>query len=303
MTEHRTNGVDLAGDADAGDAAADAADGAAPGYHAGTTLTVRTEVRRQLWRRRTRLALALVLLLPLVLVAAFKLGSGDSDGFASFSALATFSAANFTVFTLGASAGFLLTVVVALLCGDTVASEASCGSLRYLLALPVPRARLLGVKLTVSLLSSAVALVVLTGTALLVGTLAFGAGPLRTPQGEDLAAGEAAWRLAGMVAYLAVSLLLVAALAFWLSTSTDAPLAAVGGAVMVVIVASILDQVAALGAVRSVLPMHYADAWRGLFTDPVQLDGMAKGAVSTVLYAAVFFACAWWTFLRKDILS
>ena len=45
--------------------------------------------------------------------------------------------------------GFLLVVVVALFCGDTVASEASWGSLRYLLAIPVPRARLLGVKLIV----------------------------------------------------------------------------------------------------------------------------------------------------------
>ena len=41
------------------------------------------------------------------------------------------------------SAGFLLVVPVALFCGDTVASEASWSSLRYLLAAPVPRARLL----------------------------------------------------------------------------------------------------------------------------------------------------------------
>ena len=38
-------------------------------------------------------------------------------------------------------------------------------------------------------------------------------------------------RLAGMVGYLAVHLLVVGTLAFWFSTATDAPLAAVGGAV------------------------------------------------------------------------
>ena len=266
-------------------------------------MRVRTEIRRQLTRRRTRLTLALVLALPLVLVAAFALGDDEAGGRSSFAGLATFGAANFTVFTLGASATFLLTVVVALLCGDTVASEASWGSLRYLLAVPVPRARLLGVKLGVSLLTSVLALVLLAVTALVVGGFAFGWGALRTPGGDDLAAGAAAWRIAGMVAFLAVTLLLVAALAFWLSTSTDAPLAAVGGAVMVVIVANILNQVAALGAVRSLLPMHYADAWRGFFGDPVQLEGMAKGAVSTLVYAAVFFVAGWWTFLRKDVLS
>ena len=49
------------------------------------------------------------------------------------------------------SAGFLLVVAVALFCGDTVASEASWASLRYLLAAPVPRARLLRQKLAVAL--------------------------------------------------------------------------------------------------------------------------------------------------------
>ncbi|HZC27833.1 MAG TPA: ABC transporter permease, partial [Actinopolymorphaceae bacterium] len=106
------------------------ADGAAAGFHAEATLTVRTEIRRQWSRRRTRLTLGLVLVLPAVLVGAFKLGTQDSETSASFVGLATSNAGNFTVFTLGAAAGFLLTITVALLCGDTVASEASCGSLR-----------------------------------------------------------------------------------------------------------------------------------------------------------------------------
>ncbi|MEQ4209048.1 ABC transporter permease [Actinopolymorpha sp. B17G11] len=266
-------------------------------------LTVRTEIRRQLSLRRTKLALGLALALPVVLVAAFELGGNDQDDTLSFAALATASGGNFTVFTLGAAAGILLTVIVALVCGDTVANEASCGSLRYLLAVPVPRARLLGVKLVVSLLMSSLALVILAVTSLCVGGAAFGWGSLRTPYGGNLVGADAVWRLAGTVGYLAVTLVLVAALAFWLSTATDAPLAAVGGAVMVIIVSKILNQVDALGVIRSLLPMHYASQWSGLYVDPVRLDGMAKGAFSTVVYSAIFFACAWWTFLRKDILS
>jgi ABC-2 type transport system permease protein len=266
-------------------------------------LTVRTETRRQFSLRRTKLALGLALALPVVLLAAFQLGGSDQDDALSFSTLATASGSNFTVFTLGAAAGILLTVLVALVCGDTVANEASCGSLRYLLAVPIPRGRLLGVKLVVSLLTSFLTLVVLTVTSMCVGGAAFGWGPLRTPDGNNLAGADAVSRIAGMVGYLAVTLILVAALAFWLSTTTDAPLAAVGGAVMVIIVAKILNQVDALGVIRSLLPMHYASEWRGLFLDPMRLDGMAKGGFSTVAYSAVFFACAWWTFLRKDILS
>ncbi|MEQ4204390.1 ABC transporter permease subunit [Actinopolymorpha sp. B9G3] len=272
-------------------------------HRARASLTVRTELRRQFSLRRTRLALGLVVVLPVLLVAAFEFGGDEAGDLWSLAALATFSAANFTVFTLGASAGFLLMVIVALVCGDAVAGDASNGSLRYLLALPVSRGRLLGVKLLASLATSAVALVALTVTALGVGVAAFGRGPLRTPRGDALALAEAAARIGGMVVYVAVTLLVVAALAFWLSTTTDAPLAAVGGAVLVVIVSTILDQVSALGAVRTMLPTHYADSWRGLFDDPMQLEAMARGSLATVIYAGFFLACAWWTFLRKDVLS
>jgi ABC-2 type transport system permease protein len=267
------------------------------------TLTVGTEIRRQLTRRRTRLTFGLLVLLPFVLVAAFELGSDGDAQQQSFIDLATSGAANFTVFTLAVSSAFLLTVVVALFCGDTIASEASWGSLRYLLAIPVPRSRLLAVKLLVGLLSSFTALVVLAVTAFVVGLVAFGWHPLRTPLGDSIPPGAALARTAGMAAFLAVTLLIVAGLAFLLSVSTDAPLGAVGGAVLLVIVSDILDQIDALGVVRNVLPTHFGTGWQGWFADPVQLESMTKGTISALLYATAFVAFGWWRFLRKDVLS
>ncbi|REF36503.1 ABC transporter permease [Thermasporomyces composti] len=264
---------------------------------------VRLELRRQLSRWPTRLAWGLCLALPFVLVAAFHLGDRRGVGEASFADLATAGAANFTVFTVGAAASFLLTVVVALLAGDTVASDASHGTLRYLLAVPVPRGRLLAVKLTVSVLTAMVALLGLVVTTYVVGTLAFGWRPLRTPRGDEMAAGEALGRIVAMTAYVALTLLVVAALAFLLSVSTDAPLAAVGGTVMVVVVGAILDQVTELGPIRALLPLHYADAWWGLFTDPIRLEELAKGGVSTLVYSVAFLVVAWWRFLRADIVT
>ena len=75
--------------------------------------------------------------------------------------LAKGSAANFAVFALFASASFLLVVVVALFFGDTVAAEASWSSLRYLLAAPVPRARLLRQKAIVAGMLSVAAILLL----------------------------------------------------------------------------------------------------------------------------------------------
>lgn len=281
-------------------------DGAA-GYRAGATLRVGTEIRRQLTRRRTQWTLGFLVVLPVILFLAFRFGGNGSDSTddtgTGFVTLAKSGAANFTVFTLYVSASFLLVVVVSLFCGDTVASEASWGSLRYLLAAPVPRRRLLTVKVLVGLLYSAVAMLLLTGVALLVGTLAFGWNPLRTMDGADITAGAAVLRILGMLGYLAVYLMVIAGLASLLSVCTDAPLGAVGGAVLLVIVSGILDQITALGDVRAVLPTHYSDAYLGLLMVPVDTDAMAKGAVSALIYATVFFTGAAWRFLRKDITS
>jgi ABC-2 type transport system permease protein len=285
-------------------------DGAAPGYRPARTLTFATELRRQATRRRTQLTLAFMVVLPLVILVAFELGRRGSGGgggsrgqFAALADIATTGGLNFALFTLLVSASFLLIVVVALFCGDTVASEASWGSLRYLLAVPVPRGRLLGSKLLVSLLYSGVALAVLTGTALLAGTLRYGWHPLRTTVAGEIATDQAVVRLLGIVGYLAVTLLVVAALAFLLSVSTDAPLGAVGGAVLLQILSAILDQITALGDLRVVLPTHYSDAWLGLLSNPVQTDDMVKGAISALAYATVFFAWAWVRFLGKDVVS
>jgi ABC-2 type transport system permease protein len=281
--------------------------GGAAGYRPGHTLTLWTEIRRQASRRRTQLALGFMVLLPLIILLAFQLDSGDDDdGGGEFSALADLAVqggANFTLFALLVSAGFLLVVVVALFCGDTIASEASWGSLRYLLAIPVPRARLLGIKLTAALLYCLAALLLLAGTAMAAGTLRYGWAPLQAPVGGEIPAGQSVLRLLAILGYLAVSLLVVASLAFLLSVSTDAPLGAVGGAVLLQILSSILDQITALGNLRNILPTHYSDAWLGLLSNPMQTDDLVLGCISALAYATVFFSLAWWRFLRKDVVS
>src|SRR5919108_864223 len=177
-------------------------DGAEPvevasGYRAGRTLPLRVELVRQLKRRRTLVMFGILAVLPFVLVAAFAIG-GEPDGEGNRITLldtATASGANFAAVNLFVSAGFLLVVPVALFCGDTVASEASWSSLRYLLAAPVPRARLLWSKLVVGLGLSLAAMVVLPVVALAVGTAAYGWGPLQIPTGGALDTGTATQRL------------------------------------------------------------------------------------------------------------
>lgn len=280
--------------------------GSAQGYDGRRTLPLRVEVARQLRRRRTQLAFAFLVLLPVLVALAFTFGSDPGEPGAAGTALvdlATSGAANFTLFTLFVATGFLLIVVVALFAGDTVASEASWSSLRYLLASPVPRGRLLRQKLLAALGFCAVAVVLLPVVAYVAGGLFFGWDPAQTPLGESFTTGQGLQRLGIAVGYLAVSLLFVAALAFTLGVYTDAPLGAVGGAVMLVIVSNILDAVTALGSLRNALPTHYSYAWTDVLLSPISWDEMVRGALWSLAYSVVLLGLAWRHFLRKDIVS
>ena len=278
----------------------------APGYNPRRTLPLRVEAIRQLRRRRTMVAGLILLALPWILVGAFELGGSPQPGGGApgLVDLAATGGLNFAAFSFFASVGFLLVVAVALFCGDTVASEAGWASLRYLLAAPVPRARLLRQKLVVALGYSAVAVTSFALMSLLAGTVAFGWHPLRLPgTGAVLGPGTAAGRMAIVLAYVLVTELVVAGLAFLLSVSTDSPLGAVGGAVGLVIVSDILDAVTALHRWRQVLPTHWQFAWLDAMQPQITWGGMLEGAAVSVSYALILFALAFRHFRAKDIVS
>ena len=280
------------------------AHGAAPGYRITATLPLRVELVRQLRRRRTVLTLGFLAVLPLLLWLAFRVGQdGRNRGGATLADLATVSGLNFVVFTMFSTVSFLLVVVVALFFGDTVASEASWATLRYLLAAPVPRGRLLRQKAVVAALLSVSALVLLPAMAIAVGVIAYGAGDLISPTGQSLAFLPAVSRLALVPAYLVLQLAWVAGLALLLSVSTDAPLGAVGGAVMVSILSQILETIDALGNLRDYLPTRFNTAWADLLAFPIDWTHLASGAFSGLAYATAFGLAAWWRFATKDITS
>ncbi|MEV5355515.1 ABC transporter permease [Streptomyces sp. NPDC093516] len=277
----------------------------ADGYRAGRTLPFRVELVRQLKRRRTMVMGGVLFALPVILLIAFQVGGdpGGGNNRVNLMDTATASGANFAAVNLFSAAGFLLVIPVALFCGDTVASEAGWSSLRYLLAAPVPRARLLWSKLAVGLTLSFAAMVLLPVVALAVGTAAYGWGPLELPTGGSLSTGTAAQRILIVVAYIMVSQLVTAALAFWLSTRTDAPLGAVGGAVFLTIIGSVLDEVTALGDWRDFLPAHWQYAWLDAVRPQLEWSDMIQGTSVSVTYALVLFALAFRGFARKDIVS
>ena len=280
--------------------------GGIAGYRPERTLRLWVELRRQFKRRRTFGVYLLMAALPLILIGALHLGGGDNgrrNNVINLVDVATASGLNFTLFVLFAASGFFLVVVFALFFGDTVASEASWGSLRYALATPVPRNRLLRQKWYAALVLSVGALLTLVVVSLVAGGLAYGFQDVQTPVGFSLAQGTALVRLGGMVAYLAVHLLVVGALAFWLSTITDAPLAAVGGAVFTMIVFAVLEQVDQLGNIRNWFPSAYGTAWTDLLQTPVDSSDLFRGVIQALVYVAVLTGLGFRHFWRRDVTS
>jgi ABC-2 type transport system permease protein len=280
------------------------------GYSARRTLSVRVELVRQLRRRRTLIAFAVGIALPLIVVAAVKLGPSSSGGGGGFGdgdldlvGLATSGAWNFALTMLFFGSGFLLTIIAAMFLGDSVASEASWSTLRYLLAAPVPRRRLLFAKAAVGLILTASTLVILVAASWIIGAFAFGTSPLTSPLGGSFDVTESWWRIGIVTGYIMIVLLIPAGLAFLMSVLTDVPLGAVGAAVVIVIVVNILDAIEALGSIRTFLPGEYSNAWVGALNTTIDWDTMARGVAYSLIAFGLFALIATLRFDRKDITS
>ena len=119
-----------------------------------------------------------------------------------------------------------LPIAVAVVAGDSVAGEAQAGTLRYLLARPAGRTRLLVAKLVAVLAFVLVTVLVVAGVGYVIGTTLFEAQPTggTSVSGTSLTPGELAGRTLLAIGYVAVSMLGVAAFALFFSTLTDSPL-------------------------------------------------------------------------------
>jgi ABC-2 type transport system permease protein len=267
-------------------------------------LPFRVELARQLSQLRVRIALIVLAVLPVVVRIALLIGGPPSTGrggTTDLTALAQASGATFAAFVLVLTGGFLATLVAALLFGDLVAGEATRSTLKYLLTVPVPRLRLLGVKAQVATVLLLAGLIALSGVALLVGVLSYGAGGLQVPGGPRLSFGDSVLRLLATTGAAAAGLLWAAGLGTLLTVVTDSPLAAAGGVVLASILSRILDQIPALGHLRVVLPTHYSSAFQQFLTAPVDLAPVADSVLSGLLWAIALGTLAAWRFTRKDV--
>jgi ABC-2 type transport system permease protein len=280
---------------------------------------IRVELVKLARRPRSWIAVGLVCGLPVlvaVFVAVTHLAPPPGQGPALLSAVL----ANGSLFPAAALAIVLpvfLPVAVAVVAGDSIAGEASAGTLRYLLARPVGRTKLLAAKLVALTVYTLVAVTAVAATSYVAGRYLFGDQPVAVTRtglsttnvaatslsGTGLTPADVLLRTGGAMAFIAVSMLGVGAIALFLSTITDSSLAAALGALAALIASESRGALNAAAAVSPYLPTRYWLAWLDFFRQPILWGEIDRGFAIQAAYVAVFLAAAWANFASKDITS
>lgn len=272
-----------------------------------STRFLRSELRLVFTRRRNLAILAVLACAPVLIGAAIKLGSrhrgGGGGGGPAFIGQITENGLFLAFTSLVVALPLFLPLAVAVVSGESIAGEASSGTLRSLLVVPVGRTRLLVVKL-VGILAYAVAAAAVVGLAgVVVGMVLFPTGPVTLLSGTVVPFADALLRVGIVVLYVAAMLAAVAAIGLFVSTLTEVPLAAMATTAILVVIVEILDAVPQIAAIH---PWLFTDWWLSfgdLLRDPIALDQMARGVMVQVAYVAVFGTLAWARLTTRDVTS
>jgi ABC-2 type transport system permease protein len=196
-----------------------------------------------------------------------------------------------------------LPLTIGVVAGDTIAGEASHGTLRYLLVAPAGRARLLIVKYVGAAVFciSATLTVVIAGT--IIGIALFPIGPVTLLSGDTIGIGESVLRLLLIAAFITVSLLGLSAIGLFISTLTDVPVGAMAATIVLSVASQVLDALPQLEWLHPWLFSHYWLSFADLLRQPISWTSFGDNSVLQLGYIVVFGALAYGRFLTKDILS
>ncbi len=270
---------------------------------------IAVELRKMVRRPRTWITIFLLCLLPTIVavfLAVTEIGPRPGQGPALLSAVLA-NGQLFPAAALGIVLPIFLPVAVAVIAGETVAGEASAGTLRYLLIRPVGRTRLLVAKLVSVVVFTLLAVLMVAGTGWIVGTLILGTAQpgvtTITVSGTPLTMGQLLFRTVLMIGYIGISMLGVASVSVFLSTVTDSALGAALGGLSALIGSTVLVALDAADSVRDWLPTRYWLAWIDLFRDPILWHDIQRGLLVQGLWIAVLLGMAWANFSTRDIRS
>jgi ABC-2 type transport system permease protein len=268
----------------------------------------RAELRLVFGRKRNMILLAVTAVFPLIIGIALRLaaphpqGGGNGPGASFFNQLAG-NGVFMSFIALSTLLVLVLPVVVAVVAGDSVAGEAGYGTLRYLLAVPAGRTRLLAVKFATIVVFGLFATFVVSAVALVVGAILFPIGPVTLLSGTTISLASGLLRVLFVTLYVAAAMAALGAIGLAISTLTEHAIGAIAAIAILVVTSEVLDNVPQLAAVGPYLPTHWWLSFDSILRAPVDTSTLLKGLLSFGVYTVLFCSFAWARFTSVDVTS
>jgi ABC-2 type transport system permease protein len=269
------------------------------------------ELRITFFRRRNQLLLLVVALFPLLigigLKAAAPQGGGGGRGPGASGAAYFSQLAGNGVFLAFVALSLLLILVlpmvVSVLAGDSVAGEAGYGTLRYLLAVPAGRTRLLAVKYATIVVWAVTATFIVAAVALLTGVALFGAGPVTLLSGTTVSLADGLVHVLWVTLYVCAAMAALGAVGLAISTFTEHSIGAIAAAMIIVVGSEVVDNIQQFAPVAPYLPTHWWLSFDSLLRTPIDTTTLWHGLTSFLVYAGIFCCIAWARFTSSDVTS
>ena len=269
---------------------------------------LRSELGLIFRRWRNLLLLAVLVGIPVLLGIALRVsvprGGGGGGG---LGAAFLFQVAGNGVFLAFLALTIMLTLVlplvVAVVSGDSLAGEASAGTLRYLLVVPAGRARLLSVKYAAIVVFSLVSCLLVAASALIMGVALFPVGPVTLLSGTTVPLAEGLLRLLFVVLYVSAAMAMLGAIGLAISSLTEHPIAAIAAIMILAVSSEVADNIPQFAAIGPYLPTHWWLSFDSLLRTPIDTAVLTHGLLSIGVYVVIFCSIAWAKFSNADITS
>lgn len=269
-----------------------------------TSSLLANELRTLFRRRRTQAVLAVLAGVPVIIAVAVRLSSAPRPGEGPpFLDRVTQNGLFVGVTSLIVCMPLFLPLAVGVIAGDSIAGEANLGTLRYLLAAPAGRTRLLVVKYAAAAAFCAAATLTVVAAGAAIGAALFPVGPVTLLSGDTIGVGASVVRALLVAGYVTVSLLGLSAIGLFVSTLTEIPVGAMATTAILAITAQILGGIPQLDWLHPWLFTQYWLSLGDLLREPVEWGSLVDNARMQLAWTAVFGAAAWARFTTRDVLS